>query len=77
MMNTIKDHLNEVRENIRKACEKSGRSPEEVTLIAVSKTKPLFMLEEAYEAGAVISGKIKSRRFWKNARVCRRMPGST
>ena len=51
-MNTIKDHLNEVRENIRKACEKSGRSPKEVTLIAVSKTKPLFMLEEAYEAGA-------------------------
>ena len=51
-MNTIRDHLNEVRENIRKACEKAGRSPQEVTLIAVSKTKPLFMLEEAYEAGA-------------------------
>ena len=51
-MNTIRDHLNEVRENIQKACEKGGRSPQEVTLIAVSKTKPLFMLEEAYEAGA-------------------------
>ena len=51
-MNTIRDHLNEVRENIQKACEKAGRSPQEVTLIAVSKTKPLFMLEEAYEAGA-------------------------
>ncbi|MFR5733106.1 MAG: YggS family pyridoxal phosphate-dependent enzyme [Clostridium sp.] len=36
----------------QKACEKAGRSPQEVTLIAVSKTKPLFMLEEAYEAGA-------------------------
>lgn len=51
-MNTIRDHLNEVRENIQKACEKAGRSPQGVTLIAVSKTKPLFMLEEAYEAGA-------------------------
>lgn len=51
-MNTIRDHLNEVRKNIQKACEKAGRSPQEVTLIAVSKTKPLFMLEEAYEAGA-------------------------
>ena len=51
-MNTIREHLNEVRENIQKACEKAGRSPQEVTLIAVSKTKPLFMLEEAYEAGA-------------------------
>ena len=51
-MNTIKDHLNEVRENIRKACEKSGRSPEEVTLIAVSKTKPVDMLMDVYRAGA-------------------------
>ena len=51
-MNTIRDHLNEVRKNIQKACEKAGRSPQEVTLIAVSKTKPLFMLEEAYEDGA-------------------------
>ena len=41
-----------MRENIQKACEKAGRSPQEVTLIAVSKTKPLFMLEEVYEAGA-------------------------
>lgn len=58
-MNTIRDHLNEVRENIQKACEKAGRSPQEVTLIAVSKTKPLFMLEEAYEAGARAFGENK------------------
>lgn len=51
-MNTIKENLSEVRENIRKACKKAGRNAEDVTLIAVSKTKPLSMLEEAYEAGA-------------------------
>lgn len=34
------------------ACERAGRRPEEVALIAVSKTKPLSMLQEAYEAGA-------------------------
>ncbi len=51
-MNTIKENLGEVRENIRKACKKAGRNVEDVTLIAVSKTKPLSMLEEAYEAGA-------------------------
>ena len=51
-MNIIQENLEEVRENIRKACEKAGRSQKDVTLIAVSKTKPLFMLEEAYEAGA-------------------------
>ena len=71
MMNTIKDHLNEVRENIRKACEKSGRSPKEVTLIAVSKTKPLFMLEEAYEAGARDFGENKVQEILEK---CPRMP---
>ena len=70
-MNTIKDHLNEVRENIRKACEKSGRSPKEVTLIAVSKTKPLFMLEEAYEAGARDFGENKVQEILEK---CPRMP---
>ncbi len=47
----LADNLREVQENIRIACEKSGRRPEEVTLIAVSKTKPLPMLEEIYSAG--------------------------
>ena len=47
----IKDNLLEVQENIRKACERSGRALEEVTLIAVSKTKPLSMIEEAYACG--------------------------
>ncbi len=44
----VKENLVEVKENIRIACEKSGRTPEEVTLIAVSKTKPISMIEEAY-----------------------------
>ena len=37
-----------VRENIRKACERSGRKPEEVLLIGVSKTKPYAAVQEAY-----------------------------
>lgn len=47
----LKDNLNQVRENIKKACEKAGRNPEEVTLLAVSKTKPVSMLQEAYDNG--------------------------
>ncbi len=42
----------QVRKNIEAACQKAGRNPEEVTLIAVSKTKPVPMLEEAYQAGS-------------------------
>lgn len=48
----IKEHLIEVNRRIEQACIRSGRNPGEVTLIAVSKTKPVPMLEEAYAAGA-------------------------
>lgn len=47
----IAENLKEVELNIQKACEKSSRSREEVTLIAVSKTKPVPMLEECYNEG--------------------------
>lgn len=47
----IQEQLKEVEANIQKACEKSGRSRDEVTLIAVSKTKPVSMVEEAYSYG--------------------------
>ena len=40
----LKDNLIEVEEHIKKACEKSGRNPEDVCLVAVSKTKPKDML---------------------------------
>ncbi len=48
----IKDNMQIVQEEINAACKKSGRDTKDVTLIAVSKTKPLEMLREAYEAGA-------------------------
>ena len=48
----IQENLRIVEENIRKACMRAGRDPKEVTLIAVSKTKPVPDLAEAYEAGA-------------------------
>lgn len=47
----ILENLEEVNKRILSACEKAGRDPKEVTLIAVSKTKPASMIEEAYGAG--------------------------
>lgn len=47
----LKDNYDKVAGNILKACEKSGRKPDEVTLIAVSKTKPVSMLQEIYDHG--------------------------
>jgi pyridoxal phosphate enzyme (YggS family) len=55
----ITENLNQVRKNIQEACEVSGRDPKEVTLIAVSKTKPVPMLLEAYDAGARVFGENK------------------
>lgn len=47
----IKDNLEAVHQNIKKACESADRNEEEVTLIAVSKTKPVSMLMQAYACG--------------------------
>lgn len=47
----ILENLKAVEENIRHACARSGRRETDVTLIAVSKTKPVEMLREAYAAG--------------------------
>jgi pyridoxal phosphate enzyme, YggS family len=47
----IGQNIHEIEENIQRACKNSGRKTEDVTLIAVSKTKPVSMLQEAYDCG--------------------------
>lgn len=47
----VKENLVFVEEQIKKACEKAGRNREEVTLIAVSKTKPVALIEEVIDCG--------------------------
>lgn len=48
-----------VLNNVRKACERAGRDPEDVTLIAVSKTKPVSMIEELLPEGVLDFGENK------------------
>ncbi|WP_160558690.1 YggS family pyridoxal phosphate-dependent enzyme [Parablautia muri] len=55
----ISQNLDFVNQNITKACEKAGRGAEDVTLIAVSKTKPVSMLKEAYKHGCRAFGENK------------------
>ena len=43
----IKDNLNVVRDKIKKACDKASRPYEDVTLLAVSKTKPIEYIKSA------------------------------
>lgn len=45
----LKENLANVEKNIEQACKNAGRSRDEVTLIAVSKMKPVEMLQEIYD----------------------------
>ena len=48
----LKDNFEAVEKRVADACKRAGRERSEVTLIAVSKTKPVEMLREVYDAGA-------------------------
>ena len=55
-MSMLLDNLNDVEKRIQAACDRSGRKREEVLLVAVSKTKPVEMIEEIMAAGIVEFG---------------------
>lgn len=50
-MEGLRKNLNTVEERICAACARAGRDRSEVTLVAVSKTKPVPMLQTVYDAG--------------------------
>ena len=58
---SIAENIKNVRERVNAACLRAGRDPKEVTLISVSKTKPV---------------KTRCRRSRKNVRRSRRMRDS-
>ena len=53
----------EVRQRIEAACARSDRSPDEVTLVAVSKTHPIDAVEEAVAAGLTVFGENRAQEF--------------
>ena len=55
----IKENILDVQKKIEAACQRVNRDPSEVTLIAVSKTKPLSDIEEAIDAGMTEFGENK------------------
>ncbi len=55
----LQDNLIQVEHNIEEACRRAGRDRSEVTLIAVSKTKPVETLQEAYDLGVRVFGENK------------------
>lgn len=53
---SIQSAIKDVTERISTACKRAGRNPEEVTLIAVSKTMPVEAIREAMESGMIEFG---------------------
>lgn len=63
----IRTQLQDVQRRIEEACRRAGRNTEEVTLIAVSKTKPLTLLKEAYDCGVRQFGENKVQEIMDKA----------
>ena len=57
-MTPIKDNITAVELQILQACQQAKRQRSEVQLLAVSKTKPSQLIEQAYQAGQCISKEI-------------------
>ena len=55
----IRENLTDVERRIKEACLRCGREPSSVRLIAVSKTKPTEMIQEAIAAGILDFGENK------------------
>jgi pyridoxal phosphate enzyme (YggS family) len=52
----VSDNLRRVRDRIANAAIKAGRKPEDVTLVAVSKTKPIEAVRAALSVGQTVFG---------------------
>jgi pyridoxal phosphate enzyme (YggS family) len=60
---SIAENLARVRERIDAAARHVGRQPEDITLIAVSKTFPAARIREAYDAGLRLFGENRVQEF--------------
>lgn len=57
----IDDNLKEIEKKITAACDRCGRRRDEVTLIAISKTKPAEMIERCVKNGITFFGENKAQ----------------
>lgn len=66
---SVSDALREVRERVAAAAERAGRSAEDITLVAVSKTVPSHVIAEALDAGATDLGENRAQELKEKAAV--------
>ena len=66
---SVCDNYKSVEEKVIQACKRAGRDPSEVTLIAVSKTKPISMIEELLPLGVRDFGENKVQELTEKAEI--------
>lgn len=60
---SIAENIAQVRQGIAAAARRAGRNPDEITLMAVSKTFPAESIREAYAAGLRVFGENRVQEF--------------
>lgn len=65
----VTDNLKNVIERMENAAKRAGRNPEDITLIAVSKTKPVELIKQVYDAGIREFGENKVQEIDKKSEV--------
>ena len=73
---SILENITAVRERIEKAARRGGRRPEEIALMAVSKTQPPERIREAYAAGQHLFGENRVQEFAAKADALRDLPAA-
>ncbi len=61
MGDNICENIQNVQQRIKQACSNAGRNPDEITLVAVSKTKPVDDIKNAFECGQIHFGENRAR----------------
>jgi pyridoxal phosphate enzyme (YggS family) len=60
---SIPKNIARVRERINASAQRAGRNPDEITLMAVTKTCPVERIREAYDAGVRVFGENRVQEF--------------
>ena len=73
---SIAANLAEIRERIARAAKRAGRNPDDVALMAVTKTQPAARIIEAYEAGQRLFGENRVQEFGEKFGVLAKLQGA-
>lgn len=71
---TLAHNLEQIRDRIRRAAEKSGRPPDAVRLVAITKYVPVAVAEQLVQLGQTSLGESRPQQLWQRAEALRTLP---